>query len=45
MRLDGEQRCVGVTVPRTVTAGWDWDGADWANGPFFTATFTDMRFL
>jgi hypothetical protein len=45
VRFDGEQRIAGVTVARTVTAGWDWDGTGWANGPFFTATFTDMRFL
>jgi hypothetical protein len=44
VRFDGEQRFAGVTVARTMTAGWDWDGNDWANGPFFTATIIDMRF-
>lgn len=45
VRFDGEQRFAGVTVARSVTAGWDWDGTDWADGPFFTASFTDMRFF
>ena len=45
VRFDGEQRIGGVTVARTVTVGWDWDGTNWANGPFFTATFTDMEFF
>jgi hypothetical protein len=45
VRFDGEQRIAVMTVARTVMAGWDWDGTDWANGPFFSATFTDMRFF
>jgi hypothetical protein len=34
----------GFTIPAHFTAGWDWDGARWADGPFFRADVDRARF-
>lgn len=34
----------GFTIPARFTAGWDWDGARWAEGPFFIAEIDHARF-
>lgn len=34
----------GFTIPAHFTAGWDWDGAAWADGPFFRADVDHARF-
>jgi hypothetical protein len=42
--FDDEVTFGGFTIPAHFTAGWDWDGARWAGGPFFRADVDHARF-
>jgi hypothetical protein len=44
VRFEGAATHDGITLPTSWTAGWDWDGDDWRNGPFFRAQLEAVRF-
>jgi hypothetical protein len=44
VRFEGDTTHDGITMPTNWTAGWDWDGDDWRNGPFFRAHLEAVAF-
>jgi hypothetical protein len=44
VRFSGASTHEGITMPTTWTAGWDWDGDEWRDGPSLRAHLDAVRF-